>query len=282
VVTRDTPWPAGTPCWVDLGVSDIPKAIAFYTAQFGWNVEQGGPEVGGYSIANLDGKAVAGIGPLQGPPETPAAWTTYLATEDADATAAKIKGAGGQLLMDPMDVMDVGRMAVALDTTGAAFGIWQHRAFFGVQAANVPGALSWNEHMSRDFEGAEAFYAAVFGYEFGDMSSDGFSYATLLLGGHEVGGIGQYPEGVPPIPAAWTTYFATANTDASVAQATKGGGSVIRPAEDSPYGRLATVTDDQGAVFSLISLPPGELPRAEMGGRAAPPCRGSRGVVPPG
>lgn len=259
MVTRDTPWPAGTPCWVDLGVSDIPKAIAFYTAQFGWDVEQGGPETGGYSIASLGGRAVAGIGPKQGPPEAPSAWTTYVATDDADATAAKIKGAGGQVLTDPMDVMDVGRMAIAVDTTGAAFGLWQPRAFGGAQAANEPGALSWNEQMSRDFEGGKAFYAAVFGYEFGDMSSEGFSYATLLLGGHEVGGIGQYPEGVPAdMPAAWTTYFATADTDASVAQATKAGGSVIRPPEDSPYGRLATVTDNQGAVFSLISLPPGD------------------------
>jgi uncharacterized protein len=258
VVNRDTPWPAGTPCWVDLGVGDIQRAIAFYTAQFGWQVEQGGPETGGYSMASLEGRSVAGIGPKVGPPDTPAAWTTYLATEDADATAAKIKGAGGQVVMDPMDVMDVGRMAIAVDTTGAAFGIWQARAFSGAQIANVPGALTWSEQMSRDFEGAKAFYAAVFGYEFGDMSSEGFSYATLLLGGHEVGGIGQYPEGSGEVPAAWSTYFATDSTDASVAQVTKGGGSVIRPAEDSPYGRIATVADDQGAVFSLISMPPGE------------------------
>ncbi len=259
MVTRDTPWPSGTPCWVDLGVGDISKAIAFYTALFGWNVERGGPETGGYSMANMDGRPVAGIGPKTGPPEAPAAWMTYLATEDADVTAAKIKGAGGQLLMDPMDVMDAGRMTIAADTTGAAFAIWQARAFPGAQLANVPGAITWNEQMSRDFEGAKAFYAAVFGYEYGDMSSDGFSYATLLLGGHEVGGIGQYPEGMPSRPpAAWTTYFATANTDASVARVTKAGGSVIRPAEDSPYGRTATVADDQGAVFSLISMPPGQ------------------------
>ncbi len=259
MVTRDTPWPAGTPCWVDLGVGDITKAIAFYSAQFGWDIEQGGPETGGYSLALLDGRTVAGIGPKIGPPEAPSAWTTYIATEDADATAAKVKGAGGQLLMDPMDVLDVGRMAIAIDTTGAAFGIWQARAHSGAQIANVPGAVTWNEHMSRDFEGAKAFYAAVFGYEYGDMSSDGFSYATLLLGGHEVGGIGGYPPEVPAeMPAAWTTYFGAADTDDAVARLTKSGGSVLRPATDSPYGRTATVADDQGAVFSLISMPPGE------------------------
>jgi predicted enzyme related to lactoylglutathione lyase len=259
VVTRDTPWPEGTPCWVDLGVSDVPRAIAFYSALFGWDVQEGPPEAGGYSIAHLDGRTAAGIGPKMGSPDAPSAWTTYLATEDADATAAKAKGAGGQLLMDPFDVMDVGRMAVVMDVTGAAFGIWQARAHTGVGIANVPGALTWSEQMSRDFEGAKAFYAAVFGYEFGDMSSDGFSYATLLLNGHEVGGIGQYPEDVPAsVPAVWTTYFGTADTDASVARAAKNGGSLVRPAEDTPYGRIATVADDQGAVFSLISMPPGE------------------------
>jgi predicted enzyme related to lactoylglutathione lyase len=98
----------------------------------------------------------------------------------------------------------------------------------------------------------------VFGYEYGDMSSDEFSYATLLLGGHEVGGIGAYPDGTPAdMPAAWSTYFGTADTDSQVAAVTNNGGSVVRPAEDSPYGRLATVADNQGAVFSLISIPPG-------------------------
>ena len=257
MVTRDTPWPEGTPCWVDLGVGDVPRAIAFYGAVFGWDARQGGPEVGGYSVAHLDGRAVAGIGPKMGPPDTPTVWTVYLATADADATAAKVKGAGGQVFMDPTDVMDAGRMAIAADITGAGFGIWQGRATTGVQLANTPGALTWNEHFSRDFEGAKAFYAAVFGYEYGDMSGDGFSYATLLLGGHEVGGIGQYPAGgAADQPAAWSTYFGTADTDASAAAVTKNGGSVIEPPRDSPYGRVAVVADNQGAVFSLISLQP--------------------------
>ena len=113
-----------------------------------------------------------------------------------DATAAKIKSAGGQLVMEPMDVMDAGRMLVAADITGATFGVWQGRNHTGAQVANVPGAFTWSEHMSRDFEGAKAFYAAVFGYEYGDMSSDGFSYATLLINGQQVvGGIGAYPGG---------------------------------------------------------------------------------------
>lgn len=257
MVTRDTPWPDGTPCWVDLGTSDISKAINFYSAQFGWSVQQGGPEVGGYSMAQLDGKNVAGIGPIMGPPGTQSAWAAYFASRDVEATAAKIKSAGGTLLMEPMDVMDAGRMLFAADTTGATFGAWEARNHTGVQVANVPSAFTWCEHMSRDFEGAKAFYAAVFGYEYGDMSSDGFSYATLLINGQQVvGGLGAFPSGEDNAHQPfWSVYFGTADTDKSVELLVGHGGRVIRPASDSPYGRMAIVADNQGAVFSLISTP---------------------------
>jgi predicted enzyme related to lactoylglutathione lyase len=257
MVTRDTVWPEGTPCWVDLGVSDIPKAITFYSQVFGWDIPRGGPEVGGYSVASLGGRTIAGIGPKMGPAEAPSMWTVYLATDDADVSVAKIKSAGGHVVSEPMDVMDLGRMAVATDITGAVFGLWQGKKHTGAQLANAPGALTWNEHFSRDFEGAKAFYAAVFGYEYGDMSSDTFSYATLLLAGHEVGGIGGYPPDTSAgMPAEWGTYFGTTDTDKSAGIVTQSGGAVVRPPADSPYGRTATVTDDQGAPFSLISMVP--------------------------
>jgi hypothetical protein len=130
-----------------------------------------------------------------------------------------------------------------------------------VQVANVPGAFTWSEHMSRDFEGAKAFYAAVFGYEYGDMSSDGFSYATMLINGQQVvGGMGAFPDGQgADQPAAWSVYFGTSDTDKAVDLAISHGGQVVRPASDSPYGRMAIVADNQGAVFSLISTPEDSL-----------------------
>jgi predicted enzyme related to lactoylglutathione lyase len=257
VVIRDTPWPDGTPCWVDLGASDIPKAISFYASQFGWDIEQGGPEIGGYSMARLDGRHAAAVGPVMGPPGTPSSWTTYFASADADAAATRIVNAGGQIVMGPMDVMDQGRLVVASDVTGATFGVWQGRDHTGAQIANVPGAFTWSEHMSRDFEGAKAFYAAVFGYEYGDMSSDGFSYATLLINGQQVvGGIGAFPGGPDAGHRAfWSVYFGASDTDQAVDTATANGGRLIRPAADSPYGRMAIVADPEGAVFSLISTP---------------------------
>jgi uncharacterized protein len=256
VVTRDTRWPAGTPCWVDVSVDDIPKAIAFYEALFGWDVQLGGPEVGGYSIAHKDGRIVAAIGPKMGPAEAPSAWLTYLATDSVDDTAAKITQARGQLLSEPMDIMSEGRMAVAMDTAGAAFGLWQGERTPGIGLANEAGSLSWNEHMSRDFDGSKAFYQAVFGYDDQDMSGDGFKYAMLMVDGHEVAGIGEYPEGTPEqVPAAWGTYFQVADVDTAVAKVTELGGREVEPVRDSPYGRIGVVADNHGAVFSLITPP---------------------------
>ena len=242
--------------FVAYSVRDVPKAIAFYQALFGWDIELGGPEVGGYSIAHQDGRIVAAISPKMAGPGAPTVWTTFLATDDADATAAKIKGAGGQLLAGPMDVMEEGRMAVAMDPAGAAFGLWQGARTTGLGVANEPGALTWNEQFSRDLAGSQAFYQAVFGYSYQDLSGDGFKYATPTVDGHEIGGIGEYPEGTPAeMPAAWSVYFAVADTDAAAAQVIELGGDVVQPPRDSPYGRIGVVADNQGAVFSLITPP---------------------------
>jgi uncharacterized protein len=255
MVTRDTAWPAGTPCWIDIGVADMPKAKAFYRALFGWEIIDGPPEAGGYSMCQIGGQHVAGIGPKMGPADMPTFWTTYIATDDADETAAKIKAAGGQLITEPYDVMDVGRMFIAADPGGAIFGVWQARAHTGVQLANEPGSLAWSENMSRSYEANKAFYAAVFGYQFGDISAEGMKYSTLDLDGRPVGGIGEISADQPAeTPAYWGTYFAVADTDAAVDRAVELGGTVVGPAWDSPYGRMAVISDDQGAIFALMSV----------------------------
>jgi predicted enzyme related to lactoylglutathione lyase len=253
MVTRDTAWPSGTPCWVDLGVDDIPKAKAFYSGLFGWDMQDTPPEAGGYCMCEIGGRPVAGLG-SKPDPSMPTFWTTYLASENVDETAAKVKSAGGQVIMEPLDVMDVGRMFVAMDPGGAQFGVWQAKQHTGAQVANEPGSLIWSENMSRNYEGNQAFYGSVFGYGFGDIGAEGMKYATLDIDGRPVGGIGEIGAEQPAeMPANWGTYFAVADTDAAVAKAIELGGSLIAPAWDSPYGRMAVVSDDQGAVFALMS-----------------------------
>jgi hypothetical protein len=256
MVHRDTPWPAGTPCWVDLSADDVARANTFYSSLFGWDTQVGPPEAGGYTMCEVQGKPVAGIGPKMGSPDAPNAWTTYLATDNADETSAKISAAGGQVLAEPFDVMDVGRMAVAMDPAGAVFGLWQSRLHTGMQLANEPGAVCWNENMSRQFEANKSFYHSVFGYQYDDMSSDDFHYATFKTTGDPLGGIGNLGDVPAPAetPAHWMNYFAIDNADDAVETAVKLGGHVIRPAWDTPYGRMAILSDDQGAVFAIMDL----------------------------
>lgn len=255
MATRDTAWEPGTPCWVDLGADDVDKAITFYQELLGWEVQRGGEETGGYAMCLVGGRPVAGIGPRQ--EQAPVAWTTYLATENADDTAAKITAAGGTVLAAPFDVMEFGRMAIAADPGGAVFGLWQAKQHTGFGRSGEPGSVVWNENFSRDFDGNKKFYAAVFGFDYGDMSNEQMQYATLDLNGRQVGGIGGMGTFFPAeVPAFWGSYFQVNDTDAAVAKVEKLGGKTVSPAMDSPYGRMASVTDNQGAFFSVMAPNP--------------------------
>ncbi len=207
MVIRKTAWPHGTPCWVDLAVDDMDKARAFYSALFGWEIPPGPPEAGGYSMCLKDGNVAAGLGPKMNP-DQPSMWTTYLATDDIDATVAKIKEARGQVLVEPMDVMSAGRMAIAQDRDGGVFGLWQAGEHTGADVANEPGSFTWNENMSRDWEANKDFYTSVFGWTYDDMSSEGMSYATFAVPpeNRPSGGIGTLDPGLPEeVPAHWLT-----------------------------------------------------------------------------
>ncbi|WP_018684642.1 VOC family protein [Actinokineospora enzanensis] len=253
MVTRTTAWPAGTPCWVDLG-TDVERATAFYSGLFGWRVEVGGPEFGGYGMCYLGDAPVAGVGPLQ--EGQTSAWVTYLATEDITATLAKATAAGGQVVVPEMQVADQGTMALVIDPTGAAFGLWQAGGHTGVDLANEPGAIVWNDHKSADFAKAKEFYAAVFGYSFQDLEG-GFDYATVHLAADQerpIGGVGAIGAGEAPY---WLTYFQVADTDAALVKVQELGGRVVEPPMDTPYGRQALVADDQGAIFAVITPPQG-------------------------
>lgn len=252
---RDTPWPDGTPCWVDLMVPDPRMAMDFYGALLGWQFTDEGDEADNYLMCSVDGRPVAGLGGSSAGEDAPAVWTTYLATSDLDRTAAAVTDAGGTLLVPPVDVMAHGRMAVAADPAGAAFGLWQAGGHIGARLTDAPSSVLWNECMVRDFGTARDFYAAVFGYGFDDMSDDQYTYATMLVDGRPVGGLGLLPDDVPAdVPPHWMVYFGVPDTDAAVAEVDRLGGRVLADPTDTPYGRYSMVNDNQGVSFSLLSV----------------------------
>lgn len=245
--TRDTAWPAGTPCWVDYSASDLDAAQAFYTDLLGWTYTEGQPEFGGYLNCLAKDRMAAGMAPKMDPSQ-PSVWTTYFATDDAEATTAAVTSAGGTVVTPPMDVGPLGRMAVALDTQGHVFGYWQAGEHTGAQIYNEPGALIWNEEAVADPDAARDFYRSVFGFTYEEMpGADG--YTTFATGGDPLGGLGSHQEGKP---VGWAVCFAVNSADDAVATVERAGGTVITAAQDSPYGRFAVVSDPWGAPFSIV------------------------------
>jgi predicted enzyme related to lactoylglutathione lyase len=248
--TRHTP---GTPCWVSLMVHSLTATQDFYGALFGWAFSPGPRQLGPYARAMLDGRVVAGIGEL--PPERhmPVAWTTYLATDDADATAERIRCCGGTVGVGPLDADEAGRLVIGSDPTGAVFGAWQGREHLGAETVGGPGTPVWNELLTQETADVGKFYAAVFGFESeADVSADR-DYLTLRLEGRPVAAIHGVGSVLPRHRGPhWMTYFEVADTDAAARRVTELGGHVVRQPRDGSLGRLAAVADPEGAVFTIV------------------------------
>ncbi|MEU6128725.1 VOC family protein [Saccharopolyspora sp. NPDC047091] len=250
-----TSYAPGTPCWVDLNTADPGTTAEFYAELFGWTVRDTGPASGGYLMLLLGGEPVAGIGPQFEPAPGPTFWTTYLSTDDVDASAAAFQRAGGQVHVAPMDVLDAGRIAVGSDPTGAAVALWQPRRTVGSARVDEPGAPCWHELATREPERATAFYRELFGWEVVPQQVAGADYRLLRLGGREIGGMirigADWPAEVPP---HWQVYFAVPDADRALQRLTALGGTVrTGPVEIEP-GRFAVVQDPAGGVFGIIAL----------------------------
>jgi uncharacterized protein len=262
---RTSPWPAGVPCWADAGLPDVAAAQDFYAAVLGWDFAQTGEEYGGYTIAQVAGAPAAGIGPQQ--EGAPPAWTVYFASHDADATASAIAAAGGTVMVPPMDVGPLGRMCIAGDPTGAVFGVWQAGEHIGASVVNEPGGIMWEDLRTSDPAAAHAFYATVFGHHIDPMPEAAEDYATFRRPDEEwpLGGMGGMAEAPPGTPPHWVVYFTVADADAATAAAEAGGGRVLAPAFDTPYGRMACLADPWGAVF-WVTQPQPDAPQPDRAG----------------
>ncbi len=249
--------PTGAPCWIDLMTSDPDRAIAFYSALFGWAAERGDQEkYGGYVSFSLAGRAVAGAMAKDGEYRGPDTWSVYLATDDASATAARVREAGGQVMFDPMPVPGLGAMSFALDPSGAGIGFWQADPFAGFEVLGEPGAPAWFELHTSSYERDLQFYRDAFGWQTevqGD--TDEFRYATIGRADDNAGGVMDASSWPEEAPREWTIYFAVADCDASCAKAIELGASIVDQPEDTPYGRMATLVDPMGARFKVLRLP---------------------------
>jgi predicted enzyme related to lactoylglutathione lyase len=221
---------------------------------FGWDMQvSDDPQYGGYQVAQLQDRPVAGIGGKQDP-NMPSVWSTMIAVDSADEHVAKAAAAGGQVLAPVMEIGSMGRLAVLTSPDGAAYGVWQAGEHAGAGVVNEPGALSWNELHTKQFETAQAYYGEVFGGTYTEIGDENFAYSTIQLDGKTVGGMmpdTQLPDGMPNY---WLVWFAVSDCDGAVATAAELGSTVLMPPMDSPFGRSAVVSGPQGETFAVIDL----------------------------
>jgi hypothetical protein len=212
------------------------------------------PRYGGYAIARIGGRDVAGIGPAQAP-DAPTAWMLYIGSDDLAALAEKVRAAGGTVVAPPFEVADQGSMAVFQDAAGAFISAWQSNVMSGFGAGG-DGAFAWAELNARGIERAAAFYGSVFGWT--SRSSEmpgGLIYHEFRLGEESLAGGMEMNPAVPPmVPSYWMPYFGAADVDADFARAKELGAAEMVSPQDFPGGRFAIVSDPQGATFGLLRM----------------------------
>lgn len=275
-MTQAKTYPHGVPSWVDTVTHDLDEAKRFYAGLFDWTFTDAIPAEapGNYLIATIGGQDVAAIASAESGDE-PVTWRTYVAVDDADATAKAIVAAGGTVTLGPVDAGPGGRLAACVDPRGAQFRLWQARKRLGAQLVNTPGTWNFSDLLTSDPHAAAAFYSRVFGWEVDDIG-----FATMIrrpgYGAHlaatvdpdimsrqadisappgfedAVGWMGIIPDGHHEL---WQVTFTVEDRDVAAATAEGLDGTVIGT-EDSEWTKTATIRDPQGAEFVLSQFTP--------------------------
>jgi uncharacterized protein len=254
----------GAFCWSECATSDAEGAKAFYGNLFGLETEETPlPEGGTYVQFKKDGKNVAGLAQQQEREREqgiPPHWNTYIAVEDADLVAKEAERLGGTIVAPAFDVLESGRMAVVMDPTGAAIGLWQAKEHIGAQVYAEDGTITWWELMTPDPRRAIDFYTQLFGYGTQEAPVSTGPYTVLTHKGEQAAGVMETSQ--PEMPAVWTPYFQVGDADATLERATGLGATVMLPvteAEDDRRDlvwRFSWITDPQGAVIAFIQRAP--------------------------
>jgi predicted enzyme related to lactoylglutathione lyase len=258
-VSERDDYPAGAPCWVENLAQDVEAGKLFYRWLFGWEWSAPGPMAGDgaapYAVASLDGREVAGLGPV--PDGVAPAWATQVCVASAEEAVERAERAGGRVLMGPIDILPAGRLVVLADPTGAAIGAFEPLVRRGAQKVNEHGAWALSILSTPDPDAAAAFYTAVFGWE-----TEPFGGATMFRLPGYVGG-----EPSQPVPrdvvaamrrdlnlARWDVDFWIRDADAAAQTARRCGGRILAPVHDVPPFRRAVLADPSGAAFSISQL----------------------------
>jgi uncharacterized protein len=248
--------------WHELMTTDPPQAAAFYGKALGWgNTPWTGPTETPYTILMNGDAPVAGTMAL---PEaaraagTPPHWVSYIGSPDVDATVARAKSLGASVVVEPMDLPEVGRFALMNDPQGALFAVYKPSTEPQPEADPKVGEVSWNELTTSDHEAAFGFYQNLFGWDDiqkMDMGSLGI-YRIYGRGSRQYGGMfNKTPD--MPFPPNWLPYMRVDDVNAAIPRIKDAGGQIMNGPMEVPGGDLiAQCMDPQGAAFAIHSKKP--------------------------
>jgi predicted enzyme related to lactoylglutathione lyase len=244
-------------CWVELATSDQNDAKRFYSSLFGWEVNDNPMGPGQvYTMFKLDGALSGAAYTLQADQKAqgvPPHWMLYVATADADKSAARVKELGGKVLAPPFDVFDFGRMSVLQDPTGAVFCVWQAKQHGGLGIYGDANSFCWADLSTPDVDKAKQFYEGLFGWKVAASENDPSGYLHVQNGADHIGGIPPSKFANPNVPPHWLIYFMVSDCDASTNKAKELGGRLLMgPMTIENVGRMSVLADPQGAAFSLF------------------------------
>jgi uncharacterized protein len=241
----------GTFSWTDLATPDARASKDFYGALFGWDYEDNPiPGDGVYVMARIDGRSAAAM--FETTDRHPA-WASYVTVDDLDRITARAGELGANVLAQPFDVMDVGRMSTIQDPTGAVLCLWEPKTSIGAEIVNGPGALSLNQLNTSDTETAERFYGELLGWRFESVGNEETPYWGIFRGDAMNGGMMPLPAG-GQMPSHWLVYFGTEDVDAAAERIRASGGTLmVEPVDVPPSGRILVAQDPQGAIFALFA-----------------------------
>ncbi len=235
--------------WFELLTKEMDKATSFYPEALPWRIEPIEMQDGSsYTMIKVGDAGIGGLMTPQG--DVPTAWVSYVSVADVDATAEKVKAAGGTTHMDAIDVLGVGRMQPVSDAQGGMFCLFKAETA-DPERVEGPGSLHWNELWTQDTSASLAFYEDVLGYTHEEMTMPNGTYYILKDGDTPRGGLLQAPSS--DIPTMWLQYITVDDCDAALTRAKQNGATIVaEPVDAEGVGRFGIFRDPIGGMIGVI------------------------------
>lgn len=241
--------------WYELITTDIAAAKAFYARVVGWHARDASTADLSYTLFTSAEFAVGGLMDLPIEATKKGAmprWVGYVAVDDVDATASRLKRLGGAVYVAPTDT-NIGRISVVADPQSATLALVSGLKLADARPAerDQPARVGWHELLAVDPEESFAFYSELFGWRKPDAEpGPAQPYHLFAAGGHTLGGMFSKRDR-EPVPF-WLYYFNVDDIDVATQHVKDLGGRIFEgPLAVPGGGWVARCIDAQGAMFAL-------------------------------